>query len=159
MIWSYPVIGIDLAVMALLAGWMFVTSRTHYLVRAGAAIAIVVMSAHIWVSANALRGYAVPGLPKDGDGLIGFALRQETDQIYFWIDDQKGPRVYVVPYTKELAKMLASAEDEAVSGNGRIVFRLKKGTTTDDGEGNNIKYDDNQVHPEIDVVPLLPRKK
>ena len=97
---SYLVIGTDLAVMALLASWMFVTSRTHYLFRACAAVIIVGLSVHLWMSANALRGYAVPGLPPDRSEILGFVLKPEHMEIYFWVVDHDLPRSFVTPYTK-----------------------------------------------------------
>lgn len=140
MYWDYTLIGIEFVCLALMIGWMFITSHTHYAIRAIAAVIVVILSIHIWTEAVGFRGYAVPGKPPENSAIIGFSASSEEGYLYLWVQEKKGPRVYETPYNEKLIKDLFKA------------MKLTEGTS------NQIIYRSVGEDVEIDVKSVLPPK-
>lgn len=159
---SYGYIGVALAAMAILAGWMFVSSRYHVVWRAVASVVIVVLSLTIWINITALLGYSVTGLPPNGSTLISAVINKSQRRIDIWVLRPFGPRAYVIPYSAGTAEVIERAMQRSSSSGGRMILHLSPhATRSRHGQTSHRGINDPhppQVEVHIDVVPLLPDK-
>lgn len=162
---------LSLAMVVLLAGWMFVSSRVHYLIKIACATVVVVWALILWPLSTELLGYPINDIPPDGSEIVGILFDQPRDHLFLWIITNKGPRGYALPYDETLAKLLQQAQERARQGNGRLIwhiggdghgfgfgFGIPGVGNNGHGGGTGIRRDEHLPNVIIDVVPVLPPK-
>lgn len=163
---GYTYIGVMLAAMAILSGWMFTASKFPVAVRVAAASVVAALAVAIWINVTGLLGFAIAATPPDGSVVISI-IDAKPVAMYLWVFDKSGPRGYAMPYSDSLARELLKADKDAKESGGMMVLHLKKrGTPGKDDKPGGGKSTGQAVNPllgddtpvEIDVIPLLPPK-
>lgn len=135
---TYLLLGGILSIIALVAGGMFIASRTHYLVKVGMATLVVAMSIYAWSISVAAFGYAIDAYPHDKDRILAMEINKKEGFIYFWIAQKDGPRAYRIPYSDKTGKDLAEAEAQAKATGGIMLFSMGKKKQKDgSGQGGS----------------------
>lgn len=142
---EYIIIGILLAVIALTVGWMFVTSKAHYLIKCAAAAVVLSLSLYSWTLFTSIMGFAVNDLPPDKSFVISQIPRKEKGIIYVWIlnppEINKGPQSFVLPYTEKRTSKLEKALQKAKQTGSHVIYHRpakgKEGAGDDDDDSDN----------------------
>jgi hypothetical protein len=167
---DYLTIGGLLSGFALLVAWMFITSRVPIIVRVLASTVAVVFGIAIWLNATALMGYAIAATPHGRVPVLGVFDDRDHDSIYIWVDDNRGPRAYQLPYSSQLAKKLLQSKRAAEEQGGQMVLRVTNGLRDHGGrvgkpESNDSGLSDDRLQAQdslaldIDIIPILPPKE
>lgn len=155
---DYINLGIMLTAICLLAGWMVIAARVHYLVKMVSATVAVVLAIGIWTKSAALIGYPVHSPPADGS--VVNAIQIDDTEIAFWIAGVP-PRSYVIPFDPDLARRLKAASDFAAQTGGKMIFHLH-GQPGHPPAGKphagGTRFEDNSPPISIQVVPAIPEK-
>lgn len=153
---DYAIIGMLLSGMGLLAAYMYLASRVHYLIKITLAITVVVLAVYTSWAMQDLYGYPVPSVPRDGSVILALDIDKPHNVIAFWVEEEHQPRSYAVPYDPALARMLLDAAARAHDAHGRMVFHLHGG----DRHGFFGFFEDtSELDINIDVVGTLPPKE
>ena len=125
MMTRYFQLGVQLALVCLLASGMFIAARVHYLLKIGLATVMVGLLVYSWAIAIDLLGYPVAGYPKDNSVLIDVNVDRSAKAIYYWVKEKDGPRAYVVPYHEDQSNKASEAKAKATQTQGQMVFHSK----------------------------------
>lgn len=176
MIYSYIIIGLCFAFLAIVFAWMFMTSKVHYMMRIGVASVVVFMALVNWNLLTGILGYSVNDYPADKSIIISFIGMKEKKLEYLWIYTAEGPRTYALPYDEEFAKKLQKAQEEAKKRGGYMVYRRNGGTGNGSGDGKEGKqgqggngkgvggkgvktsFTDDSIPSNVEVIVPLPEK-
>jgi hypothetical protein len=152
---DYIFVGALLCGLFLLAGYMFLASRAHYLIKILLASALVLGAIYTGNAALSLYGFPVRALP--GDGVVVLALDVDPDRnlIALWVEEKNMPRSYAVAYDPVLARKLLDAQARA-----RETHRLMVLHWIVNGHGGHFSLfnDDSGNELNIDVVSAIPNK-
>ena len=99
--------GILLVVFGILAGWMFIAARMHFIVRILASAVAVVLAFWLWHASSGIQGYAVSGAPPAGIVVYYAVLDPAHGHIYIWAGSP--PRAFQIPYSRKLAERMLTA--------------------------------------------------
>ena len=155
---DYAIIGMLLSGMSLLAAYMYLASRVHYLIKIALAAATVALAIYTSFAMQDLYGYPVSAIPKDGSEIVALLIDKPNNVIAFWVEESNQPRGYAVPYDPVLARLLLDAEARAHDAQGKMILRLHSHSRH--GDGLLSPFDDNsQYGVSIDVVGKLPPKE
>jgi hypothetical protein len=137
---EYITIGVILAVIALLAGWMFVTSHVHYSLKLIATAIIVGLSIYNWTLFTSIMAYPINDLPPDGVTIITMIPLKAKGVDYLWVTDpndlKHGPKGYAIPHHDHEARRIQQALEQARVQGGSVIYHRPKGKGKGkDGEG------------------------
>ena len=130
-----------LALMALIAAWLFRTAAAPFWAKVAIPSLAVALGCHAPFAVSNMMGFPVPvgfdGLP-DRAELVAFVPFDEEKRVDLWLrprsstgsDGGDEPRAYETAMTAPLKKTLRQAQEEI--GHGRLAMLMKRGT---DGKG------------------------
>lgn len=152
---DYTFVGALMCSLFLLAGYMFLASRAHYLIKIVLATALVLGAIYTGNAALNLYGYPVRALPGDGVIVLALDVDPERNLIALWVEQQSMPRSYAVAYDPVLARKLLDAQARARETHSIMVLHWTSGhggrlSLFKDDSGNNLN---------IDVVSAIPNKE
>ena len=133
----YFQLGVQLALVCLLASGMFIAARVNYLLKIGLATVLVGLLVYSWTIAIDVLGYPVAGYPKDNSVLIDVNVDRSARAIYYWVKEKDGPRAYVVPYHEDQSNKASEAKAKATQTQGQMVFHSK---SKEKGEERNSEH-------------------
>ena len=133
----YFQLGVQLAVVCLLASGMFIAARVNYLLKIGLATVMVGLLVYSWTIAVEALGYPVAGYPKDNTVLIDVNVDRNANAIYYWVKEKDGPRAYVVPYHENQSNTASEAKAKAKQTQGQMVFYSKPKETGEERHGDH----------------------
>jgi hypothetical protein len=151
---DYIFVGALMCGLFLLAGYMFLASRAHYLIKILLATALVLGAIYTGNAALSLYGYPVRALPGDGVVVLALDVDQEKNLIALWVEEKAMPRSYAVAYDPALARKLLDAQARARETHSFMVLHW----TTGGGGERSLFGDDSGNNLNIDVVSAIPNK-
>lgn len=141
---SFGLIGILICTMSLITGWMFISSKFHYLIKITLSSFIVCLSIISWLSLQSVLGYPVADYPPDGVQIVSYWASGKT--LFLWVLENGKLRSYAIPFQENLAKGLEAAEKNP----GEKIIMKRRSTT---------HFHDTAPPVSITVIPSMPKKE
>jgi hypothetical protein len=152
----FALVGVSLMALAILAAWMFVVSKRHFVTRILGCIVALGLAIGVWSNVTAMLGYAVADhLPIGRLQLVGMVDDVGNGKIYLWVKTPDGPRAFVVPYEQGLAGDLIAGLKRAHADGSRVMVDIGGG---DQKSGIKDKNTHGQKFHVI-LVPGIPPKE
>jgi hypothetical protein len=151
--------GLMLALMAVMAAWLFRSSSAPLWAKVGLPILVVALACVTPLEVNPMMGLpitaAVETLP-DRAQLIAFLPHDETQVVDLWLScDQGLPRAYETRLDERMKKTLREARQEM--DNGRTAILAKRKSVA--GSTNGLADDQTQYVLDDSVRSTLPPKE
>lgn len=178
MINEYLTIGILSAIIALITGWMFITSTNHYLIKCLAAAFVLALVLYNWIMFINIMAWPIDDFPPDNSYVMAVATNRVKHIEYLWIIDpdnkDKGLRTFSIQFNEKLDDKMRQALEDAKKTGGVVVYHRPRKEKLEKAEGNGqgkIKStkghrlggqglgDDSTEGGDVTVKSLLPEKK
>lgn len=163
-------LGAALALVAIIAGWLFRAADVWIVWRMALPAALVALACYVPWTVKAMMGLPVDAtmaaLPEEAQ-LIAFFPHDTEQRVDLWLTTGAVPRAYEIPLDKETKKLLQGASDDLAQGKPVFVKKKRKHPSGDGHPGGaggapiTDLQDDYDPHYELDqsAASTLPPKE
>ncbi len=156
--------GVLLALMALIAAWLFRTASAPFWAKVAIPSLAVALGCYAPFAVSGMMGFPIPvrftELPDHAE-LVAFVPRNDEKRVDLWLRNGEAPRAYETALTEQMKKTLREAAEQI--GRGRPAMLTKRGT---DGKGKSggqdtlgVGNDDSRYVLDPNATNVLPPKE
>lgn len=122
LLWEYSLIFVILGIIVMLTGWFTIMSNVKIYIKLIIIPLLFSLFCVIMFYVNDILGYAYPAVPNNQVIYIGAKRLNDTVEVWVWPINDKYTRLYRIPYSKELMKMLIGLDKKSELTNKQFVL-------------------------------------